>query len=700
MNPLIAAQVDLNEALVLMDNRVVTSKSNMRIDPSKTQKEATYQVVLDTLKHSPCYNAFLITIDVPEIYMQQSRSLATLQDLFAYATSFRSALEVPKKARKGSKDASQQKKASSVTASDDSKPKPAKKPTGRRKPAGVVTKDTPDVSKKKTPVQTQKHKGMEMLFDAGGSSDGASSQPEVPDEPKGKSVDTSEGAGSKPEVLDVSEVMTSDQESDNESWGDSEDEDDDDKTLISIKLNLMMKELNLMMTKALISIRQIMKKKHKKMNAKLTNEGKRDEEMTDAEKVDAEHEEANQEKEKTDVSPSSSSKSVSSNYGSIFLNLDNISSVETEIISMLDVQVQQEIPSNQSSSLLIVPVSVIPEPSIIKPILEIVSAALATTIPPPTPLFIPRSQQSTPIPTPITTKATTLTPAVLEFETLSAIHLRVLDLEKEVKELRNIGHSTTLLATIKSEVPSAIKEYLGTSLGDALHKKPQKIAADIRKIKMEHVLKQQESQYTIKSSDKAALNEYDQKQALFETITESKSFNKHPNYKALYHALIESILADEEAIDQSVADLDKQNKRKPVDDDRDEDPLAGLDQGLKRRKTSKDAEPPKRSKSTGSSKGNTSSQLKPKSIGKFVYAEEQFTSDLAKAKKPPLTFNELMRSPIDFSAYARNRLEISNLTKVDLVGPVYNLLKGTCISCVELEYNMEECYKALTDQLD
>ncbi|GJZ57789.1 hypothetical protein Tco_0613283 [Tanacetum coccineum] len=33
-------------------------------------------------------------------------------------------------------------------------------------------------------------------------------------------------------------------------------------------------------------------------------------------------------------------------------------------------------------------------------------------------------------------------------------------------------------------------------------------------------------------------------------------------------------------------------------------------------------------------------------------------------------------------------------------GPVYNLLKGTCKSCVELEYNMKECYKALNDQLD
>ncbi|GKC15203.1 hypothetical protein Tco_1011985 [Tanacetum coccineum] len=43
----------------------------MRIDPIKTQKEATYQVILDTLALSPCYNPFLITADVPEIYMQQ-----------------------------------------------------------------------------------------------------------------------------------------------------------------------------------------------------------------------------------------------------------------------------------------------------------------------------------------------------------------------------------------------------------------------------------------------------------------------------------------------------------------------------------------------------------------------------------------------------------------------------------------------------
>ncbi|GKB04291.1 hypothetical protein Tco_0832434 [Tanacetum coccineum] len=100
-------------------------------------------------------------------------------------------------------------------------------------------------------------------------------------------------------------------------------------------------------------------------------------------------------------------------------------------------------------------------------------------------------------------------------ETLSAINLRVSDLENE-EVLKQVYHSTSLLATIKSKVPTAAKEYLGTSLGDALHKvlqrhttefikehfvladvvevlkqqqKPHKSAADIRQIKMEHATK-------------------------------------------------------------------------------------------------------------------------------------------------------------------------------------------------------------------
>nr|GEX05210.1 hypothetical protein [Tanacetum cinerariifolium] len=88
--------------------------------------------------------------------------------------------------------------------------------------------------------------------------------------------------------------------------------------------------------------------------------------------------------------------------------------------------------------------------------------------------------------------------------------------------------------------------------------------------------------------------------------------------------------------------------------------------------------------------------------GKSVDNEttQNWLNNLANTKKSPLSFDDLMSTPIDLSAFAMNRLKISKLTKVDLVGPVYNLLKRTCISCVELEYNIEECYRALSDQLD
>ncbi|GKC30541.1 hypothetical protein Tco_1037835 [Tanacetum coccineum] len=350
--------------------------------------------------------------------------------------------------------------------------------------------------------------------------EGSGSKPEVPDESKGKTKDTNEGASSKPEVLDVSKAMSSAQESENESWVKSEDNDDDDRKSddertksdndTSIDLNKsdskeepqgdefvhtpddyvpIDDETQDVDDKEYVCINEEL---YGDVNMEMkaaepTDKNKGDEEMTDVEEVETEHKEINQEvasakvkdkvpttttvapatqKEKTEAPLSSSSCSVSSNYGSIFLNLENIYSIETEIMFMLDVHVQQEIPKIQSSSLLTVSVSIIHEPIVLSSITEIITEAHTTTISP----FIPHSQQSTPIPTPTTTEATTSTLAVPESETLSTIHIRVLDLEKEVKELKNVDHSTTLLVTIKFEVLTTVKEYLGTSLGDALHK--------------------------------------------------------------------------------------------------------------------------------------------------------------------------------------------------------------------------------------
>ncbi|GJW46642.1 hypothetical protein Tco_0078288 [Tanacetum coccineum] len=75
-------------------------------------------------------------------------------------------------------------------------------------------------------------------------------------------------------------------------------------------------------------------------------------------------------------------------------------------------------------------------------------------------------------------------------------------------------------------------------------------------------------------------------------------------------------------------------------------------------------------------------------------------SIIAYAEKPPTSFDELMDTLIDFSTFVMNRLNITNLTQELLVGPAFNLLKGTCKSRTKLEYHFEECFKATTKRLD
>nr|GFB31965.1 hypothetical protein [Tanacetum cinerariifolium] len=169
-------------------------------------------------------------------------------------------------------------------------------------------------------------------------------------------------------------------------------------------------------------------------------------------------------------------------------------------------------------------------------------------------------------------------------------------------------------------------------------------------------------------------------------------------------------------------------------DDKDVDPSARLNQGKKtKRKRTKELESSKKTSTTKeTSKGNA--LTKGSKFDKSVHAEESIAepteehdlfkqpprppnldpewnthqvidnhpeqpwfNDMVYAEKGPLTFGKLLATPIDFSKFAMKRLKIDKLTKAHLVGLIYNLLKGTCQSSIELEYNMEECYKALSD---
>ncbi|GKC71363.1 hypothetical protein Tco_1117246, partial [Tanacetum coccineum] len=71
MNTTKEQQKELDDALVALENRLKIGKTNLRLSSNLKSKEPTIQVVLDALKITPFYNAFEISADVPEIYMQE-----------------------------------------------------------------------------------------------------------------------------------------------------------------------------------------------------------------------------------------------------------------------------------------------------------------------------------------------------------------------------------------------------------------------------------------------------------------------------------------------------------------------------------------------------------------------------------------------------------------------------------------------------
>ncbi|GJY69562.1 hypothetical protein Tco_0472544 [Tanacetum coccineum] len=82
----------------------------------------------------------------------------------------------------------------------------------------------------------------------------------------------------------------------------------------------------------------------------------------------------------------------------------------------------------------------------------------------------------------------------------------------------------------------------------------------------------------------------------------------------------------------------------------------------------------------------------------FIWFKQDF-NELVNAEKDPVTFDDLIGSTIDFTKLAKNRQKKDKITKANLEGTAFKLLKGTCRNIIKLEYNLEQ-YLTLSDQLD
>nr|GEU45807.1 hypothetical protein [Tanacetum cinerariifolium] len=186
--------------------------------------------------------------------------------------------------RKVKRPASPSKKRTIVTVEEE-EPKPAKKVIPTKKPA------------------TKRHKRETNIHQAGGLSEGADFESNDPDEPKGKSIDTSVGTGLKPGVPDVSKGDSSKNEY--EAWGDSEYERINEELYGDVNVRLI--------------------------DVELEDEDKDDKEMTNAKTEDAGHENVIQESACNQVKDNAHATqktkgppSISSDYTVKYLNFNNI----------------------------------------------------------------------------------------------------------------------------------------------------------------------------------------------------------------------------------------------------------------------------------------------------------------------------------------------------------------------------------------
>ncbi|GJZ92185.1 hypothetical protein Tco_0664250 [Tanacetum coccineum] len=425
---------------------------------------------------------------------------------------------------------------------------------------------------------------------------------------------------------------------------------------------------------------------------------------------------------KTEVPVTSSSHS--SDLASKFLNFLDIPHTDAETISPMDVYVHHEVPSNQTPTLLTVHVSVITDSSLV----------YSTVIPKLLLSFTPPPQQSTLTPPP-TIEATNPPSVLPNFASVFQFNNRVTTLEKEVAKLKNDDPLNTQVTTLVDEnldsrlgairdefmnylstsITARITEEVKTQLHQILPRKVSNFAPPVIKSmvteSLEHVVLSKESLQPKSTYEAdALLTEFELKMIPIDKMDESQSYLTATEHKEYYDGLIKSY------------DLDKSL-------------FSTCD---KKRKTSKDAEPTKGPKSkelkSGSSKGTKSqSTFSRKSVHaeepEFEVADSDMPQDqeeklgnndeehkgktpqqgptqswlmtlASSADKLSKTFDELMSTPIDFFAYIMNGLKITNLTQETLLGPAFKLLKITRSNYAKLEYDFEECYKALSKKLD
>nr|GEY72108.1 hypothetical protein [Tanacetum cinerariifolium] len=290
------------------------------------------------------------------------------------------------------------------------------------------------------------------------------------------------------------------------------------------------------------------------------------------------------------------------------------------------------------------------------------------------------------------------------------------------------------LKTIDENMQKIIKEQVKEQVKVQVSKILPRIEQTVNEQLKAEVLTQSSNSSKTFYAIAADLSEMELKKILIKKMEGNKSIQRSNEQRNLYKALVDAYETDKIILDTYGYTVTLK-RRRDDDADKDEEPSAGSDWGSKRRREGKEpdesatAEEPMQTTfemeepahlefETGADdqpivKSSQhpewfSQQKKPptpdrdwnKTLLATYGSIQPWISELTKQSDSRSSSNELMDTPVDFFKFLMNQLRVDTLTPELLAGPTYELLKGSCKSLVEIEYHLEEVYKATTDQLD
>nr|GEV56174.1 hypothetical protein [Tanacetum cinerariifolium] len=343
-------------------------------------------------------------------------------------------------------------------------------------------------------------------------------------------------------------------------------------------------------------------------------------------------------------------------------------------------------------------------------------------------------------PTPPTTASSTLLQDLPNFGLLFGFDHRLKTLEANFSEFVQMNQFVRAV----SSIPGIVQRYMDQRMNEAV-----KVAVQMQSDRLRDEA-QAENEEFLKNLDENIQKII--KEQVKEQVKTSYAVAADLSEMELKKILIEKIKGNKDTVTLK--------RRRDDDADKDEEPSSGSDRGSKRRREGKEPESasaPKEKATRTIGKSTQGSISRQTSASKSAIAEEpmQTTNEMeepshpeveigadeqpiaepsqhpkwfSQQKKPPTpdrdwnktlpathgsiqpwiselakqtdsrsSFNELMDTPVDFLDFLMNRLKVDTLTPEMQAGPTYELMKGSCKSLVELEFFLEEVYKATTE---